>query len=196
MSNNKNNLHLEEGEKEILMDHAYDGIQELNHPLPSWWSFTFYAGIIFAFFYILFFIVMGGPSLRDEFTKDYGKIVELQNEFNKKNGMFDEAKYQAIFKADGVKKGQTVFETNCVPCHKEKGIGDIGPNLTDEYWLWAKGTPETIYPVVFKGVPENGMPTWSGTLSNDEIYEVVAYVQSLHNTHLAGGKAPQGNKVE
>jgi cytochrome c oxidase cbb3-type subunit 3 len=93
-----------------------------------------------------------------------------------------------------VKKGEQVFLNNCIPCHKEKAIGDIGPNLTDEYWLWAKGTPESMFPVVFNGVPQNGMPTWGGTLSNDEIYQAISYVMTLHNTHQAGGKAPQGTK--
>jgi cytochrome c oxidase cbb3-type subunit 3 len=192
---NKNNLHLEKGEKEILIDHAYDGIQELNNPLPSWWTFTFYAGIGFAFFYFMFFL-MGAPTLREEFVKDHVKVLDLQNEYNKKNGLYDDVKFQAIFKSDGTSKGKIVFETNCVPCHKDKGAGDIGPNLTDEFWMWAKGTPESIYPVIFKGVPDNGMPTWSGVLTNEEIYQVVAYVQSLHNTHVPGGKAPQGNKVD
>lgn len=195
MGQNKNNLHLEEGENKILIDHSYDGIQELDHPLPSWWTFTFYGGIVFALAYFMFFM-MGAPTLRDEFIKDFAVIKKLQENFNKKNGNFDEVRFQALVADGGVKKGQAIFEANCVPCHKEKGIGDIGPNLTDEYWLWAKGTPATIYPVVFKGVPENGMPTWSAVLSSDEIYEVVSYVQTLHNTHGAGGKAPQGTKVE
>lgn len=196
MSDNNDKLHLEEGEKKILLDHSYDGIHELNNPLPAWWKFMFYGGIGFGVFYFILYQIMGAPTLRDEFKRDYAVIKELQDKFNQQNGTFDEAKYQAILKDDGEKKGQLVFETNCVACHKEKGIGDIGPNLTDEFWLWAKGTPETIYPVVFNGVPQNGMPTWSETLSNEEIYQVVSYVQSLHNTHLPGGKEPQGNKVE
>lgn len=200
MSNNNDNskseLHLEAGEKSLLLDHNYDGIHELNNPLPSWWKFTFYGGIIFAILYFILYQIMGAPNLKEEFIKEYAKIQVLQEEFNKKNGAFDDTRFQAILADDGVKKGAVVFETNCVACHKEKGIGDIGPNLTDEYWLRAKGTPDTVYPVVFKGVPENGMPTWSETLSSDEIYQVVAYVQTLHNTHQPGGKAPQGDKVE
>jgi cytochrome c oxidase cbb3-type subunit 3 len=194
--NNKHDLHLEEGEKKILMDHNYDGIHELDNPLPSWWKFLFYIGIAFGIFYFILYQIMGAPSLREEFNADWAKIQAVQEKFNAANGAFDAVKYEAIVKADGVKKGEGVFATNCVACHKEKGAGDIGPNLSDEFWLWAKGTPETIYPVVFNGVPQNGMPTWSGTLSNDEIYQVVAYVQTLHNTHTPGGKAPQGNKVE
>lgn len=193
--NDKNDLHIEENEKTILLDHSYDGIHELNNPLPSWWKLTFYLGIIFAIFYFILYQIMGAPSLREEFKKDWAIIQEQQEKFNKLNGAFDEIKYQAILLADGVKKGQAVFETNCVPCHKERGIGDIGPNLTDEYWIRAKGTPATIYPVVFNGIPENGMPTWSQTLSNDEIYQVVSYIQTLHNLNLPHGKAPQGDKI-
>ncbi|MBP9682082.1 MAG: c-type cytochrome [Bacteriovorax sp.] len=196
MSDNNEKLHLEEGEKKILLDHSYDGIHELDNPLPAWWKFMFYGGIAFGIFYFVLYQIMGAPTLRDELKRDYAVIKELQDKFNQQNGTFDETKFQAILKDDGEKKGQLVFETNCVACHKEKGIGDIGPNLSDEYWLWAKGTPETIYPVVFNGVLQNGMPAWSETLSNEEIYQVVAYVQTLHNTNQPGGKAPQGNKVE
>jgi cytochrome c oxidase cbb3-type subunit 3 len=195
-NDNKTEIHLEAGEKNLLLDHNYDGIHELNHPLPSWWKFTFYGGIIFAVLYFILYQIMGAPTLRDEFKKEFAIIQTHQDEFNKKNGAFDEEKYQAILKDDGVKKGEVVFTNNCVACHKEKGIGDIGPNLTDEYWLWAKGTPATIFPVVFNGVPQNGMPVWSETISSDEIYQVVAYVQTLHNTNVTGGKIPQGNKVE
>jgi cytochrome c oxidase cbb3-type subunit 3 len=192
----KTDLHVEENEKHILLDHTYDNIQELDNPLPSWWKLTFYVGIAFAFFYIIFYQLMGGPSLEDEFKKEWNGIVVQQEKFNLLNGSFNEVKYQEIVKNDGVKKGLIVFETNCVACHKEKGIGDIGPNLTDDSWLWAKGTPATVYPVVFHGVPQNGMPVWSESITNDEIYQVVSYVQTLHNTNLPGGKAPQGEKVQ
>lgn len=194
--NNETKLHVKDDEKHLLLDHNYDGIQELNHPLPSWWAFTFYAGIIFGVFYIVYYQFGGGPSLRDEFKKDYAFFVKLQDDFKKKEGAFNPALYAGHSTPEEIKKGEEIFTNNCVACHLEKGKGDIGPNLTDEYWLWAKGTPETIYPVVFNGVPENGMPTWSETLSRDEIYQVVAYVQTLHHTHQKGGKAPQGEKVD
>lgn len=189
-------LHVEENEKHLLLDHNYDGIQELNHPLPSWWSATFYGGILFAIGYFAYYQFMGGPSLRDEFKKDYAVVVAAQEEYKKKEGMFNPEVFATFNNAEGIKKGEEVFTNNCVACHLEKGKGDIGPNLTDEYWLWAKGTPETTYPVVFNGVVDNGMPNWSEVLSKEEIYQVVAYVQTLHLTHQPGGKAPQGNKVD
>lgn len=189
-------LHVEENEKHLLLDHDYDGIQELNHPLPFWWSATFYGGIVFAICYLAYYQFMGGPTLRDEFKKEYAVIAAHQEEFKKQESAFNPEVFAKFNTPDGIKKGEEVFTNNCVACHLEKGKGDIGPNLTDEYWLWAKGTPETVYPVVFNGVVDNGMPNWSEVLSRDEIYQVVAYVQTLHLTHQAGGKAPQGNKVE
>lgn len=196
--NNKNEttIHVEESEKHLLLDHSYDGIHELDNPLPSWWQFTFYGGVVFAVFYFIFYIVLGGPSLRDEFKTDYAKIEAIKAEEAKKSGAFDAATYETILKNDGVKKGEVVFNNNCVACHKEKGIGDIGPNLTDEFWLRAKGTPDTVYSIIYNGSVVNGMPVWSEVLSKEEIYQAVAYVQTLHNTHLPGGKAPQGDKVE
>jgi cytochrome c oxidase cbb3-type subunit 3 len=189
-------LHVEENEKHLLLDHNYDGIQELNHPLPSWWQVTFYGAIVFSTIYFIYYQFMGGPTLRDEFKKEYAVIAARQEEFKKKDGVFSPELYAQFSTPEHVKKGEEIFTNNCVACHLEKGRGDIGPNLTDEYWLWAKGTPETIFPVVFNGVPENGMPNWSETISRDEIYQVVAYVQTLHNTHEKDGKAPQGNKVD
>lgn len=189
-------LHVEENEKHLLIDHVYDGIQELNHPLPSWWAATFYGGIVIAAIYFTYYQLLGGPSLRDEFNKDYAVIVKQQEEFKAKEGVFNQEQYVKFSTPEAIKKGEEVFVNNCVACHLEGGKGDIGPNLTDEYWLWAKGTPDSVFPVVFNGVLENGMPNWSETLSVEEIYQVVAYVQTLHNTKVAGGKAPQGNKVD
>jgi len=194
-SDNQNTgVHVEKDEQHLLLDHNYDGIHELDNPLPSWWQITFYGCFVFGILYWVYYTLMGGPNLRDEFNKDYAVVAAKHEEMKKTQGAFDLAKYDAIVAADGVNKGKLVFETNCVSCHKDKGAGDIGPNLTDEYWLWAKGTAETIYPTVFNGVPQNGMPTWGGVLSDDEIYQAVAYVQSLHHTKVAGGKAPQGTK--
>jgi len=189
-------LHVEENEKHLLLDHAYDGLQELNHPLPFWWQFTFYGGIIFAIFYISYYIFGSGPSLKDEFKKDYAVIAAKLEDFKKKESQFDPATFAKFNTPEGVKNGQTIFEVNCIACHLEKGAGDIGPNLTDNYWINTKGTPDTNYPIVFNGVIANGMPVWSEVLSKDEIYQVVAYVQTLHNTFIPNGKAPQGNKVE
>lgn len=188
-------LHVEADEQHLLLDHAYDNIQELNHPLPSWWNFIFLICCIFSGGYFVYYQFMGGPSLRDEFNQEYARIVAVQEEFRKQNSAFNQEHYAAIVADDGVNKGQVVFENNCLPCHAEKGAGDIGPNLTDDHWLVAKSTPDTIYGVVFNGSEENGMPAWAELLTKDEIYQAVAYVSSLKNTFVKG-KEPQGEKIE
>jgi len=189
-------LEVKEDEKHLLIGHTYDGIQELNHPLPSWWSFLFYGAIVYSTLYFIYYQYGGGKSLRQVFDKDYAVVALQLEEFKKNEGAFNPEVYATFSDKEHIAKGKEIFENNCVACHLEKGAGDIGPNLTDEYWLWAKGTPETIYPVVFHGVPDNGMPDWSETLSRDEIYQVVAYVQTLHHLKVPGGKEPQGEKVE
>lgn len=196
-SNNNNDLklHVEADEQHLLLDHSYDGIQELNHPLPSWWNTIFYAAIAFSVGYFFYYQFMGGPSLRDEFNKEYSNVVALQEEFRKQNSAFNQEHYDAILADDGVKKGAIVYENNCLPCHADKGAGDVGPNLTDDHWLIAKSTPETIYGVVFNGSEENGMPAWAELLQKDEIYQAVAYVSSLKNTFVKG-KEPEGEKIE
>ena len=189
-------LIVKDDEKHILIDHSYDGIQELNNPLPSWWSFIFYGAIVYSFGYYVYYEFMSGPTLKDEFNQEYSKVLVVQNEFKKLNTAFKPEQYEIAATKEGVKKGAEVFVNNCLPCHAENGRGDIGPNLTDEYWLVAKGTPETIYNIVYNGSEENGMPPWTDVLSPEEIYQAVAYVSSLKNTHQKGGKEPQGEKIE
>lgn len=194
--NNNTKLDVKEDEQHLLLDHSYDGIQELNHPLPSWWNVIFYAAIVFSTGYFVYYQYLGGPTLRDEFKVSYDKALAAQAEFKRINSAFNQEHYNGIIADDGINKGAVVFENNCLACHNEKAKGDIGPNLTDEYWLLAKGTPETVYNVVFTGSEENGMPAWAELLSKDEIYQAVAYVHSLKNTKQPGGKEPQGEKVE
>jgi cytochrome c oxidase cbb3-type subunit 3 len=194
--NEEKELHVEPDEKHLLLDHNYDGIQELNHPLPSWWNFLFYFCIIFSAGYYVYYEFMSGPSLREDFNKDYAKIQAAQEEFRKMNSAYRPELYAAAVANDGVKKGEEVYINNCLPCHAENGRGDIGPNLTDKHWVVAKSTPETIYNIVFNGSEANGMPPWNEVLTADEIYLAVAYVSSLKNTNQKLGKAPQGEIIE
>lgn len=192
----KPNLDVRQDEKHLLLDHDYDGIQELNHPLPRWWNGIFYAAIAFSLAYYAYYELLGGPSLRTEFEAEYAAVARVQAEFKAAHSAFSRAVYDQTLADDGVKKGAVVYENYCLPCHMENGRGDTGPNLTDEYWLVAKGTPESVYSVVFNGSEANGMPVWSEMISQEEIYQAVAYVMALKNTHAKDGKAPQGEKVE
>ena len=194
--NESQKLEVLKDEEHLLLDHNYDGIQELNHPLPRWWNVIFYTAIAFSAVYFTYYQFLGGPTLKDEFDKDYAVIVAAQEVFRKARGAFNREAYDKELANGGLEKGEEVYETYCTPCHAEGARGDVGPNLTDEYWLLAKGTPETIFPVVFNGSEANGMPPWGENITPEEIYQVTAFVSSLRNTHAKNGKAPQGVKVE
>jgi len=181
----------------LLLDHNYDGIQELDYPLPSWWVATFALCIMFAIPYFIYYQFMGGASLKDEFNVDMKKMEEIKAANAPKRGIFNAENFQAIIASPTeIKKGEEVFINNCVPCHKDKAQGDIGPNLTDNYWIHDKGEPESLLKIISMGVVDNGMPEWQEILSEEEIYHVAAYVKSLKGTKLPGAKAPQGNKVD
>ena len=193
MSENK--VEIKPDEKHLVLDHNYDGIVELNHPLPSWWSFGFYAGIVFAIGYFIYYQFMGGPTLRQEFEKHYAKVKTVQEEYKKLHGGWDPNQFTAWSTSSGISAGMQVYTDNCLQCHMEGGRGDVGPNLTDDHWILSKGTPETNYKVVYNGSEENGMPAWGEVLTTEEIYQVLAYVQTFKNTFIKDGKAPQGEKV-
>lgn len=199
MSNNQENKILNEEERAILLNHDYDGIQEFNHPLPQWWVWTFVGGIVFAIFYVAYYQYMGGPSLRDEYKQEMNYVMELKKAAAEKAGGFSEEEYNAWVASNngGVDAGMAVFNENCASCHKEGGLGDIGPNLTDKYWINIKEVkPANLFKVVHDGVEENGMPAWGEVLTKEDIMAAVTYVYSLRNTNAAGGKEPQGEPVE
>jgi cytochrome c oxidase cbb3-type subunit 3 len=92
-----------------------------------------------------------------------------------------------------VEKGKGVFTSTCAACHRADGGGNIGPNLTDGYWLHG-GKPVDIYHCVHDGVPSKGMPTWGPQLGDEKVADVVAYVLTIKGTNVANGKAPQGEQ--
>lgn len=193
--NKEKNLILE-SEKEILLDHDYDGIQELDHPLPNWWKMTFYGGILFAIPYFIYYVMLGGPSLMDEYQAHWSVISEVRAEAALGQEFFDLMEYQAWVAAyDGLKRGAIVYEENCAACHLEKGEGDIGPNLTDAYWIHGDGGTEFLYKMVLNGFEDNGMPAWGDVLSQEDIWAVVAYVETMKNTNIPGKEA-EGDLVE
>lgn len=194
MSKKETKLDVKEDEKHLLIDHAYDDIQELNHPLPSWWNTILVISFAYSVGYFVYYQFLGGPTLKEEFNKDFKVILAKQQEFKKMESAFSQEYYAKVISEKGVEKGKEVYEINCLPCHAENGVGDVGPNLTDDHWLIAKGTPDTIYSVVFHGSEANGMPIWSEMISKDEIYQSVAYVMTFRNT-FKKGKAPEGVKV-
>ena len=176
---------INETEEKHLMDHEYDGIQEFNFPLPNWWLTSFWLGIIFGVGYISYFIFMNGPSLKHEYYAEKEKMEAVRLQYLEELMEFDEDKYQKQFNNEEMQMyGQAVFENNCIACHNKNAAGDIGPNLTDKYWIYTEGKHPQFYKFIIEGSPISGMPAWGETLSEDDLYAVTSYIYSLQGmTH-------------
>lgn len=178
-----------------LLDHAYDGIQEYDNPTPQWWRWTLVASIVFSMGYFTYYHILGGTSVAEAYAQEM-KVVNAKRAAEKKaRGAVTEDQLQKILDdSTKVAAGAEIFKTNCVACHKAKGEGLIGPNLTDACWKNGDGSLVAIHKVVDEGVVEKGMAAWGKVLKPDQVNEVTAFVGTLRGTNVAG-KPCEGNKV-
>jgi cytochrome c oxidase cbb3-type subunit 3 len=185
-------------EKDIVMEHKFDGIAELDNPTPAWFMILFYGTIIFAIVYLLSYHVFGLGKLQEEEyavelrQAEDAKIAFLQkpgsaaNKINENN--VEQSKDPAVIAA-----GAGLFKTACSPCHGEHAEGLVGPNLTDEFWLHG-GTVNDIFKTIKYGVPDKGMIAWEKTMKPKQIADIASYIMSLKGSNPANAKAPQGTK--
>jgi cytochrome c oxidase cbb3-type subunit 3 len=179
-----------------LTDHEYDGIQEYDNPLPTWWLWTFFLTIIFAFLYYIHYEVGGGPTLKDELAVAMKNLETAAAQHAPAVTESEEMLADAMKDPKLAELGGAAFTAKCAACHGPQLGGLIGPNLTDNFWLHGKGTRMDIATVIRKGVPEKGMPPWESMLSKDEVYGLTAYILSKKGSNPANAKAPQGDEVK
>lgn len=182
-------------EKDILLDHDYDGIKELDNNLPPWWKYGFYVTIVFGVFYLLIFHVSGAGKLQADEYKEELRIAQLQKEERMRASAenVNEENVIALTDAEPITKGKETFQKLCVTCHRPDGGGLVGPNLTDEYWLHGGGI-KNIFKTITYGVPNKGMISWQSQLSPKQIQQVASYILTLKGTNPPGPKEPQGDK--
>ncbi|MGC4038570.1 MAG: cbb3-type cytochrome c oxidase N-terminal domain-containing protein [Chitinophagaceae bacterium] len=180
-----------EQEADIDLGHDYDGIRELDNRLPPWWLYGFYLTIIAGCIYLWrFHISHTGPSSIEEYQKAVASAdADIKEYLKKKGESVDENTVVLLTAQDDLTAGKLIFTKSCVACHKETGAGDVGPNLTDDYWLHG-GDIRSVFKTIRYGI--NAMPQWQTTYSNKEIAEVASYVKSLKGTNPPNPKAPQG----
>lgn len=183
-----------EKEDEIMLDHDYDGIKELDNRIPPWFSWLFYASIIFAVYYMIHFHVLGtGPLQADEYEAEI-QLAELKRAELIRSGAFiNEETVTLLTDAADLQSGKSIYDANCVACHGQYGEGLVGPNLTDDYWIHGGGI-KNIFTVVKYGVPAKGMIAWQTQLNPNQMQQVSSYIVSLHGTNPANPKAPEGEK--
>jgi cytochrome c oxidase cbb3-type subunit 3 len=185
-------------EADILLDHDYDGIRELDNALPPWWKYGFYITIFVAIFYILKFEVWHtGMNPTEEYNTEMAEAkIETDAYLASMKENVDENTV-VMLDAAGIATGKTLYTKTCVACHSPNGAGGVGPNLTDNYSLHG-ATIKDIFKTIKYGWPDKGMQAWQSNFSPVEMQQIASYVKSLVNTNVADGKAPQGelNKEE
>lgn len=169
--------------------HVYDGIEEADNELPRWWLMCLYLAVAFSigyWFYYEEFKAAPGPM--------QAYLLASAEEAEKRGVDPTDAELLAMLGTPAMKSGEATFVSTCAPCHEQDGRGKIGPNLTDDSWIHG-GTPSDVYRVVRDGVQAKGMPAWGPALGRGGVVQVTAFVLSLRNTNVPGGKAAEGTST-
>ncbi len=183
-----------EEEGEIILDHNYDGIKELDNNLPPWWLYGFYASIIFAAIYLVRYHIFDGATQIDELETELAEArVEIEAYKKTAKDLVDFNTVELLTSAEDLSTGKSIFETNCVACHMADGGGGIGPNLTDQHWILGGGIKNVFKTVSEGGRSGKGMIPWKAQLKPSQIAKVSSYVLTLQGTTPADPKAPEGD---
>ncbi len=196
--------------------HQWDGIKELNNPLPRWWLWTFYACCIWA---LAYWIVMPAWPLISSHTEGvigYSSRAKLANTVaaarEEQSGYIERINAASLEEIAGDQEllnfalagGGSAFAVNCSQCHGRGAAGYVGyPNLNDDDWIWG-GTLEAISHVIHFGIRSdydetrfNEMPAYGRDeiLSREEINDVTEYVLSLSGTSTDAEAAGRGEPI-
>ena len=183
-----------EREGEIVLDHNYDGIRELDNVLPPWWVYLFYGTIIFAAVYLVRFHIVGDYDQELEYDQEVAAAKIAIEEYKKTaKDLVDVNTVEFLSEAADLSAGEKIFQANCVACHMADGGGGIGPNLTDEYWILGGGIKNVFNTISEGGRDGKGMVAWKQTLKPVEMAQVASYVLTLGGTTPANPKEPQGD---
>ncbi|MBB4577491.1 cytochrome-c oxidase, cbb3-type subunit III [Rhizobium lentis] len=195
--------------------HEWDGIQELNNPMPRWWIWTFYVTILWAIGYAIAYPAIPMITSATNGYLGYSTRAELQQDLNLAKS--SQTKFHNLIAAKTVEEiaadpalrdfaiagGASAFKVNCAPCHGSGASGGPGfPNLNDDDWLWG-GDLNAIQTTIAHGIRFDGdtdshsseMPPFAGVLEPIQMKQVAAYVWGLTNTPSDVGLAAAGKQV-
>jgi cytochrome c oxidase cbb3-type subunit 3 len=164
---------------------ARDGIGENDAPIPLWFNVTFYASIVFAIFYILYYN-FSGWSQQSQYAAEVERTKQQLAASEAAAPQPTSNPYHG--NAAAIAEGKQVFDTICVACHLPDGSGLVGPSLVDPYWKYGHDDA-TLFETVSKGRP-GGMPAWGPQLGTDKIWKALAYVETLPKSDKPGVGAP------
>lgn len=195
--------------------HEWDGIQELDNPMPRWWLWTFYATIVWAAAYVIAYpawpLISSSTagltewSSRGDFWKENAQLAAdrqgIMDQINAKD--VHEILADENLRQYAVAGGAAAFRVNCVQCHGTGAQGAPGyPNLNDDDWLWG-GSVDDILTTIRHGVRSpldeetrvSEMPAFVDVLEPEQVRDVSAYVVSLSGTPHNPDMIPAGQQV-
>jgi cytochrome c oxidase cbb3-type subunit 3 len=183
-----------EKEGDLLMDHDYDGIKELDNNLPPWWVYLFYICIIFGVIYVFRYDVFGADDQEMELKKEMAQAkIEVEEYLKTAPDLMDEKTVVLLTDEASLAAGKEIFAMNCAACHRADGGGQIGPNLTDDKWILGGGIKEIFHTISNGGRDGKGMVSWkTNGMKPKEIQKVASYILSLQGSNPKDAKEAEG----
>lgn len=182
-------------EEDKLLDHSYDGIQEFDNPMPTWWVGLFVFTIIWGVVYLFYYDITGiGNTQLEDYQQELA--VAEQKYGGGDGGQEAQVEIALMTAAEDIAEGEKIYKMNCSSCHGQSGEGGVGPNLGDKYWKHG-GDFKSIVNIIIHGVPEKGMISWEPILKTKKIVQVASYIdKKIRNTNPPNGKAPEGDEYQ
>jgi len=185
-------------EEDIMLDHDYDGIKELDNVLPPWWLYGFYITIaISVFYYTQVFYNSEKYSQAEEYAAEVAKgKAEVETYKAENPELFNTDNIVAFTDEENLSKGKELFTTKtCFACHLADLGGSIGPNLTDNTWILG-GDVKSLFNVITNGGrPGKGMISWESTITREERIQLASYIISMQGITPANPKAAEGGII-
>lgn len=180
-------------EEDVLLNHDYDGIQELDNSLPPWWVALFYITIFFGAVWVFYYHISDyGLNQKEAYEQEMEQAEEAVKAYlAKQANLVDETNVTLLEGEMDLAGGEAIFKASCAACHGQFGEGGIGPNMVDEYWLHG-GDIKDVFKTIKYGVPEKGMISWKSQLSAGDMNKVASYILKLQGTNPPNQKEAQG----
>ena len=197
--------------------HEWDGIEELNNPLPRWWLWSFYACIVFAIGYVIVYPAIPLLDTASAGTFGWSSRGDLDKEMKAESvrtaamrSELDQASIEQIagdprLRRAAIDGGRAAFKVNCIQCHGNGAAGSAGyPNLNDDDWLWG-GDAATIHQTLVNGIRQPGddatrmsmMPAFGrdGILTAPQVQDAVSYVRVISGNEKPSASAQRGAAI-
>ena len=188
----------EQQSTEKTTGHVYDGIEELDNPLPAWWFYMFVITIVWGIGYLIVYPGMGNYAGAIGWTQvgQYDKeVAAAEEKYREMRDRYLALPVEEIAVDPAVRKmGMRLFANNCAQCHGADAGGAYGfPNLRDDDWLYG-GDAATIKATLVNG-RQAVMPAWGSVIGDEGIADVTQYVLSLNGRDVDPARAEAGKTV-